>query len=79
MVIVSITEFRKHMGYYLELVQQDNIAVTKYKKIISIFKKPKTTAIDRLLSLRGCLKEFDDGRLYEDIIGDAIMKKQGLI
>ena len=76
-MVISITEFRKHLGQYLKLVITEEIRITKRGKVVAILHDPHSFAIEKLLSLAGCLKDIDDGRPYDEIIGDLIAEKQG--
>ena len=52
-----------------------DVFVTKNKEIIVVLSNPKEIALKNLLNLKGCMKDFDDGRNYKDIIGDVIIEK----
>ena len=69
---VSVTEFRKNLSFYLKKSENEDIFITRNNEIISVLCNPETKAIDSLLALRGCLKEYDDGRPYEELLAEAI-------
>ena len=50
--------------------------MNKKRKHITSVEREK--AFEDFLKLRGFLKEVDDGRSYKDIIGDAILEKNGI-
>lgn len=77
MCFVTSTELKKNLSYYLKLAETEEVHVTKNKKVIAIISNPKSSAMDRLLSLRGILKPYDDGKPYDEIIGEEIMNKCG--
>lgn len=77
MCFVTSTELKKNLSYYLKLAETEEVHVTKNKKVVAIICNPKSSAMDRLLSLRGILKPYDDGKPYDEIIGEEIMEKCG--
>ena len=77
MCFVTATELKNNLSYYLKLSETENVHVTKNKKVIAIISNPKTAAIQNFISMRGCLKQQDNGESYKDMIGEEIMKKCG--
>ena len=77
MCIVTSTELKKNLSYYLQLSEKEEIHITKNKKVIAIIKNPKSNAFEDFLKLRGCLKGADNGLSDEDMIGEEIMKRCG--
>ena len=77
MCFVTATELKKNLSYYLSLAQTEEVHITKNKKVIAVLSNPKLSGIERLLALKGCLKDIDDGRPYDEMIGEEIMKKCG--
>ena len=75
MLLVNITEFRKNLSYYLSLAQKEDIHITKNKEVVAILKSPNKNFYEALNRLAGCLKEFDTGEDYKDMIGEEIMKR----
>lgn len=75
MLKVNITEFRKNLSHYLRLVQKEDIQITKNKEVVAILKSPNKNFYEALNRLAGCLKEFDTGEDYKDMIGEEIMKR----
>ena len=75
MCFVSSTELKKNLSYYLKKSEQEDIYVTKNKKVIAVISNPGKSSFDIFMSLQGFLKEFDDGRDYKDIIGEEIIKR----
>lgn len=72
MKLVDQSEVEKKFDYYLELAKEEDIFVTRNKKIIAVISKP-FDGIKELLSLAGCLKEYDTGEDYDQLIhGDYI-------
>ena len=45
MRIITITEFRKHYGYYLDLVNSEKIFITKYGKTIAVLHCPNRVGV----------------------------------
>lgn len=72
---VSVSEFRKNLLLYLNKSKNEDIYITRNNKIISVLCDPQTKAIDDFLALRGCLKEYDDGRPYDELLSEAIEEK----
>lgn len=40
-MIITVTEFRRHVDHYLDLSKYEDIYLTKYGKIISVLHYPK--------------------------------------
>ena len=72
---ITVTELRKKLNYYLKMSEKEAIYITKQNKIISVLCSPQSHAIDELLNLKGILEEYDDGKPYEDMIGEALLEK----
>ena len=51
MRIVSVTELRKHLSYYIDLSDKEEILITRYNKIISCLVGPTIKAINYIESL----------------------------
>lgn len=77
MCYVTSTELKKNLSLYLKKAELEDVYVTKNKKVIAVISNPNQKAIDRFLKLEGCLKPYDDGAKYEDMIGEEIMKRCG--
>lgn len=74
---VDIKEFERNLSYYLNISQNEDVYITENNESIAVLVNPKEKAFQEFMKLEGCLKEGDDGRSYEDIIGDEIMKNNG--
>ena len=72
---ITITELRKKLNHYLKMSENEVVYITKHNKIISSLCSPQDHAIDELLKLKGILEEYDDGKPYEDMIGEALLEK----
>lgn len=75
MCYVSVTEFRENLSHYLILSQSEDVHITKNNKVVAILCDPQAKAIDEFLALRGCLKKYDDGKSYQEMIGEVITEK----
>ena len=74
---ITSTELKNNLSYYLELSSKEDVIVTKNNRIISVLINPKDRAFKDFMELEGCMKSFDDGKDYKEIIGDEIYKKCG--
>ena len=77
MCIITSTELKKNLSYYLKLSEKEEVHVTKNKKVIAIIRNPKSDAFEDFMKLKGCLKVSDKDLSTEDMIGEEIMKKCG--
>ena len=77
MCYVTATELKKNLSHYLKLSETETVYITKNKRIVSVLTNPKIVALENFLKLEGCLAPYDDGRSYEEIIAEGIMKKSG--
>ena len=60
MITVSASEAKANFGYYLKMVEKEDILITKNGKAIARISNPRISAVDRL---SGVLK----GKVSEDI------------
>lgn len=74
---VNVTEFRNNISHYLELLSQEDVHVTRNGETIAIISSPNKKYYETLTRLCGCLKEFDTGEDYDDMIGEEIMRRCG--
>ena len=77
MCCVSVTKFRENVAYYIELSKTENVFITKNGEKVAVISNPNSMAFANFMNLYGCMKDFDDGRPYDDIIGEEIAKKCG--
>ena len=77
MLSVNVTEFRKNIFHYIELCSSDDIQVTNNGVVVAVLSNPNKKYYQSLVELCGCLKEYDTGEDYDDLIGEEIMKKCG--
>lgn len=75
MCYVSVSEFRNNLLHFLNISKTEDVYITRNGKVVSVLSDPQARAIDELLALRGCLEKYDDGKPYEDMIGEAIEEK----
>ena len=75
MIKITYTELKKKLDYYLNLSSNEDIFITKNNRVISILTNPADKSFYEFMKMGGCLKQYDDGRDYDDIIGDAIMER----
>lgn len=69
MVKVSITDFRKNLKKYCELVQQQDYEIVRRNKVVFIIKSTKSNKEDALNSLVGAAKS---DICYEDVLKNKI-------
>ena len=74
---VNVTDFRKNLSHYIELSSKENIQITSNGKVVAVLSSPDRQYYQTLGELCGCLKTFDTGENYEDLIGEEILKKCG--
>lgn len=77
MCTVNVTEFRKNIFHYIELCTTEDIQVTNNGIVVAVLSNPDKQYYDSLYKLCGCLKDYDDGKDYDEIIGEGILKKCG--
>lgn len=67
-MVISATEFKTNLGKYFNLVQEEDIYITKNGKTIAKFVNPHVSAVDSLSGLlEGKLpKDFDRKSLIEE-------------
>ena len=73
-MVITATEFKLNMGKYLELVQTEDIMITKNGKKVGVLVNP---GVNSVRSLRGCLKlpeEIQDMD-YKEIKGMRLREK----
>ncbi len=62
-MIVTATELKSNFGYYLKLVEKEDIFITKNGKTVAKMSNPRTSAVDRLSGiLKGKIPEEADRR-----------------
>ena len=74
---VNVTEFRKNIFHYIELCATEDIQVTNNGEVVAVLSNPDKEYYQKLFRLYGCLEEYDTGEDYDDMIGEAILKKCG--
>ena len=80
MRVITATELKKHLGYYLELSAKENVYVTKNNRVITVLSNPQDAALNDFLSLRGILKTPEtEGFTSDELLGKAILEKYGLL
>ncbi len=77
MLRINITEFRKNIHHYIELSQKEDIEITKHGVPVAVLRNPDKYYEDSLFNLCGCLKKYDEGKDYKDIIEEGILEKCG--
>lgn len=70
---ITATEFKTNFGKYMELVEEEDIYVTKNGKIVGLFSNPNN---DPLEAITGILEGYDvdEEKLHEE----RIMEKYDL-
>ena len=77
MCVVNVTEFRNNLFHYIEKSSKEDVQITKNGEVVAILTTPDKKFYEALNRLAGCLKEFDNGEDYKDMIGEGIMKRCG--
>lgn len=77
MCYVSITKFRDNLKKYIEISQNEDVYITSNNETVAVLSNPKEKAYQEFMKLEGCLKDGDDGKDYDEMIGEEIMKKCG--
>jgi len=78
MCYVTATELKNNLSYYLEKAMEEDVYVTKNKKVICVMSNPQLAAfyqLDNLIREAG-IKD-DSGKSIKDLIGEAIEEKCG--
>lgn len=57
-MIISATEFKSNFGYYLKLVEKEDVFITKNGKTVARISNPRTSAVDKL---SGILRRMQTG------------------
>ena len=77
MCSVNVTEFRKNIFHYIELCASEDIQVTNNGVVVAVLSNPDKKYYQSLIKLCGCLKDFDTGEDYDNLLGEGIMEKCG--
>ena len=76
MIYITATELKNNLGHYLDLAKNEDVYITKNKKIIAILSNPREKALDRFLSLKGILKTSEsECKTSDELVGEVIMTK----
>ncbi len=62
------------MSYYLEICAMEEARITKYGEVVAVLSHLDAKYYETLTRLYGCLKDYDTGQDYDDMIGEEIMK-----
>ena len=74
---VNVTELRNNISYYITLCLTEDVQITKNGEVVAVLSNPDKKYYQTLVRLCGCLKEYDSGEDYKDMIGEEIMKRCG--
>lgn len=67
-MIVTATELKSNFGYYLKLVEKEDIFITKNGKTVAKMSNPRTSSVDRLCGiLKGKIPEEADRRWIREV------------
>ena len=78
MCYVTATELKNNLSYYLEKAMEEDVYVTKNKKVICVMSNPQLAAFYQLDNLiREAAIKDDSGKSTKDLIGEAIEEKCG--
>ena len=75
MCYITATEFKKNLGYYLELSQKEPVFISKNGKTISCLSSYEDEAHESFMKLRGCWAPYDDGKDYDEMLFEEIKKR----
>ena len=66
---ITATEFKTNFGKYLDMVENEDIFVTKNGKTIGVFSNPNANTVE---NLRGILKgsKLDEKNIKDEMIAD---------
>ena len=73
-MIITATEFKTNFGKYLELLNNDNIFITKNGKVIAQLTQPQTDRLALLESLVGIAKTDKEVTL-DDIRSERLARQ----
>ena len=84
MCYVTATELKKNLSYYLKKSSEEDVYITKNKKVICVITNPQYSAFLEAVSFVEKLEKYerpkDENGNYmsdKDIVGEEIMKKCG--
>ena len=77
MCYVTATELKKNLSYYLEKSKEEDVYITKNRRVISVLMNPQLKA---LYETERMLKDLDvpeeaKKKSYKELIGEAIAEK----
>ena len=75
MKTISITELKKHLSFYLQLSQTEDVCVTKYGKTISLLTNPDRPYLLLLDSLMGKYNPDNQKVDYDELLKEEIFKR----
>ena len=74
---ISITELRKKLSYYINVLKTDDILITKRGKVVAVLSRPQNKYDEALIRLFCYLKTTDIKEDHKEMIGDEILKRCG--
>lgn len=78
MCYITATEFKKRLGYYMELSNKEDVYVTKNNKVITVLVSPEDKALQNFLALEGILYSPEvEKKTNDEILGEEILKRCG--
>ena len=76
---INVLELRRHLNYYLEQSSKEVVYITKYNMVIATLSNPKDKAYEEFFALEGIFKcKLDNNVDFDELIGEEILKRQGL-
>ena len=78
MIKTSITNFKNNLAYYIKMSANEDIHVTRYGKVVAVLSNPDKQYYQTLFKLCGALKEFDNGKDYQELIGEGLYSKYNI-
>lgn len=75
-MVVTATEFKKNMGTYFELVQREDIIITKNGKKVGVLVNPGVRTVEKLIGIIKLPDELEDID-YKEIKEMRLREKYG--
>ncbi|MCQ2772158.1 MAG: type II toxin-antitoxin system Phd/YefM family antitoxin [Bacilli bacterium] len=72
MCYITATELKNNLNKYMMLSHEEDVYVTKNGKVVTVLTCPEDRALKEFLSLKGCLKNFDDGKPHKESLAETI-------
>jgi len=77
-MIITITEFRKNLSYYISRSEKETIIIKKNNDVVAILKSPKNGTLDALDRLPKLFNASGEDVDTDEIICEEMLAKHGL-